>query len=131
MPAILVVEDAPNMLRWLVDSIRRELPEAEVVGAATGTEAVSLAARHEPALVILDLALPSGLSSRPPDPRVGLSVLRALVVMAPRPRIVVISGLDLREQALLGGADGFIPKDSPRLWEEVKASALRGLSGLA
>jgi len=55
-PTILVVEDEPQMrrfLRALIGSHRYALLEAE-----TGREALALAASHRPDLIVLDLGLP-------------------------------------------------------------------------
>jgi two-component system, OmpR family, response regulator len=58
---VLVVEDDPNLLKTLAYNLRREGYEA--VTAADGEQALEMARREKPALVILDIMLPrmSGL----------------------------------------------------------------------
>ena len=58
---ILAVEDDPNLLRTLVYNLKRE--GYETVTASNGAEAVELARREHPDMIILDLMLPemSGL----------------------------------------------------------------------
>ena len=56
MTRILVIDDEPQILRALRINLR--VRNYEVDTAATGTQALQVAARHPPDLVILDLGLP-------------------------------------------------------------------------
>ena len=56
MTRVLVVDDEPQILRALRINLR--VRDYQVDVAATGTEALQMAARHPPDLVILDLGLP-------------------------------------------------------------------------
>ena len=56
MTRVLVVDDEPQILRALRSNPR--VREYQVDVAATGAEALEMAARHPPDLVILDLGLP-------------------------------------------------------------------------
>jgi len=56
VPRILVVDSDVTLSNLLATAIRYE--GWEVVGARTGTDAIDLAAEHEPAAVVLDMELP-------------------------------------------------------------------------
>jgi two-component system, OmpR family, KDP operon response regulator KdpE len=56
MTKILVVDDDPTLLRFLQDFLRQE--KYQVVAAANGTEALRLAYREHPDLVVLDVMMP-------------------------------------------------------------------------
>ena len=56
MTRILVVDDEPQILRALGTNLKARGYEVDL--APTGEAALTLAARHHPDLVILDLALP-------------------------------------------------------------------------
>ena len=56
MTRVLVVDDEPQILRALRINLRARHYDVSV--AATGTEALEVAAAHPPDLVILDLGLP-------------------------------------------------------------------------
>src|SRR5258707_13377596 len=53
---LLVVEDESNILELLAASLR--YAGVEVVTAAAGSEAVQIAQRHRPDLIVLDVILP-------------------------------------------------------------------------
>ena len=89
---ILVVEDDAGIrkqVRWSFD-------DYEVVEAGDRKEAISRLRRHEPAVVTLDLGLP-------PDPggaSEGLATLQEILALAPRTRVIVITGNEDREHAV-------------------------------
>ena len=56
--AVVVVEDDPGYLNALVRTVAREIPELEVVEAATGVDGLLEIGRVQPDLVVLDYALP-------------------------------------------------------------------------
>ena len=56
MTRVLVVDDEPQIVRAL--SINLRARHYEVTTAASGVEALAVAARHRPDVVILDLGLP-------------------------------------------------------------------------
>ncbi|HEY1671257.1 MAG TPA: response regulator, partial [Streptosporangiaceae bacterium] len=80
MTRVLVVDDEPQLLRAMRINLR--VRNYEVDTAATGTEALEVAGRHPPDLVVLDLGLPD-LS--------GLEVIAGLRGWTSVP-IVVLSG---------------------------------------
>jgi two-component system, OmpR family, KDP operon response regulator KdpE len=98
---VLVVDDEPQILRALRINLR--VRDYQVDVAATGTEALQMAARHPPDLVILDLGLPD---------LDGLEVIQGLRGWTKAP-IIVLSGradsLD-KVEALDAGADDYITK---------------------
>ena len=101
MTSVLVVDDEPQILRALRINLR--VRQYEVFTAASGTEALEVAGRHPPDLVILDLGLPD-LS--------GLEVIEGLRGWSSAP-IVVLSGragsAD-KVEALDAGADDYVTK---------------------
>jgi two-component system NtrC family response regulator len=91
---VLIVDDEEsirNQLRWgLAD-------EYEVLTAATAAEAVRLLHEQRPGLVTLDVAL--GPSGGPRDE--GLQLLDQIVDGFPLTKVVMVTGNDIRENALL------------------------------
>jgi DNA-binding NarL/FixJ family response regulator len=100
---VLLCDDSPQ-IRELVRVVL-ELEGNEVVSEAeNGREAVDEAERLQPDVVLLDLSMPV---------MDGLEALPEIKRVAPRARIVVLSGFDndrLVSQALALGADRYVPK---------------------
>jgi two-component system KDP operon response regulator KdpE len=98
---VLVVDDEPQILRALRINLR--VREYQVDVAATGTEALEMAARHPPDLVILDLGLPD---------LDGVEVIRGLRGWTKAPIIVLSGRADSTDkvEALDAGADDYITK---------------------
>lgn len=123
---VLVVDDDVDHRHLL----RRLFARAGIDGvteATDGAEALELAARHRPALVVLDLAMPV-LS--------GLDVLPALRDAAPTARIVVVSNFPpgrLGDIVRRRGAIGYVPKSvaPDRLVDEILLSAALTASSAA
>ena len=101
MTRVLVVDDEPQILRALRINLR--VREYEVHVAATGTEALEMAARHPPDLVILDLGLPD---------LDGVEVIEGLRGWTKAPIIVLSGRADSTDkvEALDAGADDYITK---------------------
>jgi two-component system KDP operon response regulator KdpE len=101
MTRVLVVDDEPQILRAL--RINLAARKYEVLTAATGAEALAVAGRHPPDLVILDLGLPD---------MDGVEVIAGLRGWTGAP-IVVLSGrsdsVD-KVEALDAGADDYLTK---------------------
>ena len=101
MTRVLVVDDEPQILRALRINLR--VRDYEVHVAATGTEALEVAGRYPPDLVILDLGLPD---------LDGVEVIQGLRGWTKTP-IIVLSGrtdsLD-KVEALDAGADDYVTK---------------------
>jgi two-component system, OmpR family, KDP operon response regulator KdpE len=98
---VLVVDDEPQILRALRINLRVRKYEVDV--AATGAEALTMAARHPPDLVILDLGLPD---------LDGVEVIQGLRGWTKAPIIVLSGRADSvdKVEALDAGADDYITK---------------------
>lgn len=120
MTTILLADDEP-MMRGLLRSALHSLGH-EMIEAVDGTEALLLARRRRPALVVLDGQMP-GLD--------GWTVCRALKTDAATNRMLVllITGSpdqEAEERALQAGADGFFRKPfSPTALREKVLALLR------
>ena len=81
----------------------------KVVGEATsGTEAVRLAARLKPDIILLDLEMPD---------LDGLSALTQIRAANPQARVIIVTAYDTDErivQAVVAGAQGYLLKGAPR-----------------
>jgi len=105
---VLVVDDQFLVRSGLV-ALLRAAPGMEVVGeAADGAEAVALAAKTRPDVVLMDIRMPG---------TTGIEATRRILAEAadPPPRILVLTTFDLDEYvygALRAGASGFLLKDA-------------------
>jgi two-component system KDP operon response regulator KdpE len=98
---VLVVDDEPQIVRALAINLRAR--HYDVVTAGTGSEALAVAGRHNPDLVVLDLGLPD---------LDGVEVVRGLRGWSSAP-IVILSGRSDsadKVEALDAGADDFVTK---------------------
>jgi len=97
-PVLLLVEDDAGLLgqlRWCFDRF-------EVVTATNREEALAQLRRTEPSVVTLDLGLP-------PDPggaSEGLATLEKILSLAPRTKVIVVTGNSDRENAVRAVAAG-------------------------
>jgi two-component system, OmpR family, KDP operon response regulator KdpE len=98
---VLVVDDEPQILRALRINLR--VRDYQVDVAATGTEALQMAARHPPDLVILDLGLPD---------LDGVEVIEGLRGWTKAPILVLSGRADSTDkvEALDAGADDYVTK---------------------
>ena len=101
MTRVLVVDDEPQILRALRINLR--VRDYDVHVAATGTEALEVAGRYPPDLVILDLGLPD---------LDGVEVIQGLRGWTKAPIIVLSGRADSvdKVEALDAGADDYITK---------------------
>ena len=101
MTRVLVVDDEPQILRALRINLRAR--QYEVHTAATGAEALAVAAAHPPDLVILDLGLPD---------MEGVDVIAGLRGWTAAPIIVLSGRADSTDkvEALDAGADDYVTK---------------------
>jgi two-component system KDP operon response regulator KdpE len=120
LPKILIVDDEPQILRFL----RSSLPPHgyECVEAATGSEALRAFAKERPEALILDLGLPD---------QDGFAVIETIRKTALTP-IVVLSArddVDGKVRALELGADDYVTKpfDMSELLARLKAALRHGL----
>ncbi|MCU0270866.1 MAG: response regulator [Acidimicrobiales bacterium] len=117
---ILVVDDEPPILRALATNLKARGYTVDL--AATGRQALDLAAHHHPDLVVLDLGLPD-IS--------GIDVIHGLRGWNPVP-IVVLSARDAeldKIAALDAGADDYVTKPfgMGELLARVRAALRRAL----
>jgi two-component system, OmpR family, KDP operon response regulator KdpE len=116
---ILVVDDEPQILRALKTNLTAAGYDVET--AATGQEALSLAAAKPPDALILDLVLPD---------RSGTEVTSELRTWTPVPIIVLSAVGDEREKvsALDAGADDYVTKPfgMDELLARLRAALRRG-----
>jgi DNA-binding response OmpR family regulator/signal transduction histidine kinase len=119
---VLVVED-DDRVAWLMKAVLLDAG-FNVVLATTGDDALTLARRHRPTVITLDQHLPD------------LQGLQLLDILRHDPdtkdaRVLVVSGLDLRDEALAAGAAGFVQKPftAASLVASVSAAADRQRGG--
>lgn len=102
---VLVVDDHPLFRKGVAQLLAME-PSIEVVGEAGNREqALALAHRHDPDLILLDLNLKA---------ESGLDILAALKSDDPSRRVVMLTVSDAADDligAIRAGADGYLLKD--------------------
>jgi DNA-binding NarL/FixJ family response regulator len=107
MIRVLLVDDQV-MVRVGFRMIIESEADFTVVGeAADGFEAVELAGRSQPDVVLMDVRMP-GMD--------GIEATRQLNTMASPPRVLILTTFDLDDYvyaALRAGASGFLLKDAP------------------
>lgn len=104
--SVMIVDDHPLMRRGLRQLLELEPTFDIVAEASSGSEAIALAGRTQPDIILLDLNM-KGLS--------GLDTLRALRNEGIDARIIILTVSDARSDvyALVdAGADGYLLKDS-------------------
>jgi DNA-binding NarL/FixJ family response regulator len=117
--AILIVDDQA-LFREGLRTLLSVQPDFEVVGeASNGEEAMRLAAKYQPAVVLMDLRMPV---------LDGVTATRRLHGMMPDCRVIVLTTFDDDEnvfEGLRAGAVGYLLKDvsSEKLYEAIRAAA--------
>ncbi|MFD4628383.1 response regulator transcription factor [Streptomyces sp. NPDC058284] len=100
---VLLCDDNALLLETLMEVVRAQ-PDLEVVGTACDSEqALRLASRHRPDLVVLDVRFPGG----------GHTVARGISRCSPASRIVAFSAYDDKgsvEQMTSAGAVAYVLK---------------------
>jgi DNA-binding NarL/FixJ family response regulator len=103
---VLVADDQALVRAGFRQLLERE-PDLDVIGeAADGAEAVALARRGRPDVVVMDVRMPN---------IDGLEATRRVLSERPAPRVLVLTTFDLDEyvfEALRAGASGFLLKDA-------------------
>ena len=104
---VVVVDDAPEVRTVLATELRLA-GGFDVVGqGANGHDAIDLASRLAPDIVVLDVSMPD---------MDGLDALVAIRIAAPATKVVMLSGFaaeELAERARALGAAAFLQKDLP------------------
>jgi DNA-binding NarL/FixJ family response regulator len=105
---VAVADDHPVVRDGLVAMLETQ-PDFMVVGTAgSGDEALTMTARADPDVLLLDLEMPR---------LDGVGVLRALAASGARVRVIVFTVFDTDERiiaAVEGGAAGYLLKGAPR-----------------
>jgi len=116
----LLIADDQQTVRAALRSILDSQPDFEVVGeAANGTEAVTLAGRSRPDVVLMDLRMPE---------MDGVTAIGRIKAEHPQVHVLVLTSYD-SDAAILPaietGATGYLLKDAPReeLFEAIRAAA--------
>ena len=121
MIRVIVVDDEALVRDGLV-AIAGAHADIEIVGAASnGAEALELAVREQPDVVLMDLRMPV---------MDGFAATESLVARHPGVKVLVLTTIESEEAvdaALLAGASGFLLKSSPR--EQRRIDGLLGLDG--
>jgi DNA-binding NarL/FixJ family response regulator len=102
---ILLADDHAVVRRGLKTILETDLPGSVVSEAVDGIQAVDLAVRTKPDLIILDIGMP-GIS--------GLDAIPQILRKTPAARILILSvykGKDFVEQAFQSGARGYLLKE--------------------
>lgn len=102
---ILIADDHPVFRKGL-RTLLASMPDTELVGeATTGEEAINLAEKLQPDVILMDLQMPGGG---------GLSAIRQIVQTSPHIRVLVVTMFDDDDSvfaAMRGGARGYVLKD--------------------
>lgn len=105
---ILIADDHP-VVRDGLRSMLSTQPDFQVVGeAVNGVEAVQLAARLKPDVILLDLEMPD---------LDGVNVLTQVRAADSGARVIIVTAYDTDErivQAVVAGAQGYVLKGAPR-----------------
>jgi DNA-binding NarL/FixJ family response regulator len=123
---VLVADDHP-VVRAGLRGMLSDVDGIEVAGeAASGTEAVAMARRCEPDVILMDLRMPGGG---------GVTAIARLTAELPRISVLVLTTYDTDAdilRAVEAGATGYLLKDTPRadLLSAIRAAA-RGETVLA
>lgn len=115
---ILIAEDHPLFRKGMI-SLLSSVAEFEVAGeATTGEEAVTLAEKLQPDVVLMDLQMPEGN---------GIEATRKIVAQSPSVRVLVVTLFEDEDSvfmALRAGARGYVLKDAD---EEDMVQAIRAV----
>jgi DNA-binding NarL/FixJ family response regulator len=104
VPRVLIADDDDLMRAGLVELLANDTRIAIVAQAGTGREAVALAVRHRPDVVLMDVRMPD---------LDGISATRELARLAPDVRVLILTTFEQDDfvfGSLQAGASGFLVK---------------------
>jgi DNA-binding NarL/FixJ family response regulator len=119
-PIRIVIADDHPLVRSGLTGLLASQPDFEVVGeAANGREAVAVAQRTKPDVVLTDLRMPE---------LDGVGAIREMCALVPAPKILVLTTYDTDAdilRAVEAGATGYLLKETPReeLFGAIRATA--------
>ncbi len=117
----VLVADDQSMVRAGFRMLLSQEPDIEVVAeASNGLEAIDMAARVRPTVVLMDIRMPE---------LDGLGATRRILAVDGDARVLILTTFDLDEyvyEALRAGASGFVLKDDP---PEQLIAAIRIVAG--
>jgi DNA-binding NarL/FixJ family response regulator len=120
---VLVVDDDP-LVRSALGLMLGGLPDLVLVGEARdGAEALVIAERERPEVVLMDIRMPV---------MNGLDATRAMLLLPRAPSVIVMTTFNADEyvvEAVAAGADGFLVKDTPA--QEIVSAIRRVADGEA
>jgi DNA-binding NarL/FixJ family response regulator len=105
---ILIADDHPYVRDGIASLVATESDMQVVAQAGNGAEAVALAKKHQPDIVLLDLRMPQ---------MDGLEVIRQIQSLGLPSKVVVLTTYESEQDvhlALKHGARGYLLKDTPR-----------------
>ena len=106
--AVLIADDHPVVREGLRGMLAAEPAIQVVAEAASGAEAIIMAERHRPDVVLMDLRMPGG------D---GVQATAGIIAALPGTRVVVLTTYETDAdivRAVEAGATGYLLKDTPR-----------------
>jgi two-component system NarL family response regulator len=117
MPTILITDDHTVVREGLAAMIGRRAEIQVVAEASNGVQAVELALKHKPDVLLMDLRMPQ---------MGGVEAIQTIRAAWPEARVIVLTTFDGDEdifRALQAGAKGYLLKDTPReeLLEAIRA----------
>jgi DNA-binding NarL/FixJ family response regulator len=102
--SVLLVDDHEPVRHSLRDLVATGFPDLECLEAATGEEAIALAASRKPDVVLMDILMP-GIN--------GVQATREILAVSETSQVVIVSVLDTaahRADAMSAGAVAYVPK---------------------
>jgi DNA-binding NarL/FixJ family response regulator len=103
----VIIADGDPLVRRLIKDALQSAGIVVIAEATTGREAVELTLHYHPDVALIDVSVP-GVD--------GFAATQRIVAKSPRQLVVLLTGPDDEEVALLGlraGASGFLSKDLP------------------
>jgi len=104
-PTILIADDNDVVRAALRDWLEAVFPQCSVVEGRSGEEAIELAVKHKPDLVLMDIRLP-GMNGIEAVREITGKLLGIPVVM-----LSILQDAEYRREAACAGAVGYISKD--------------------